>query len=241
MQYVIDGIKPLPGRKSILLMSDGFDIFNTGQSGLIESTSITGKLDTLIDSANQASVVIYSIDTRGLQTLNFTAADDLGSRPIQNKVPLGGEIATTVVTQDKTEGLLRDRRNKFASMQDGMNYLAKETGGIFVRNTNDIYGGIKTMLDDQSYYLIAYEPDSEDFDPDKDRFNKLDIKVLRDDVKVRYRSGFFGTSGEQTNIAASNASVNARLNNALISPFPVNEIGIKLSSLFQGNEKTSFL
>lgn len=238
MQYVIDGIKPLPGRKSILLMSDGFDIFNKGKSGLTESTSITEKLDTLIDSANQAAVVIYSIDTRGLQTLNFTAADDLGSRPIQNNIPNPGDAATTAVTQDKTEDLARDRRNSFASMQDGLNYLAKQTGGIFVRNTNDIYGGIKTMLDDQSYYLIAYEPDNENFDPDKDRFNKLDIKVKRDDVKVRYRSGFFGTSGEQTNTASVNTSANERLNNALISPFPVSEIGVKLSSLFQGNEKS---
>ncbi|MEZ5345759.1 MAG: VWA domain-containing protein [Pyrinomonadaceae bacterium] len=238
MQYVIDGIKPLPGRKSMLLMSDGFEIFNRGQNGLTESTSIVEKLDNLIESANEAAVVIYSIDTRGLQTLNFTAADDLGSRPIQNRVPVAGTIATTAITQDKTEALARDRRNTFAAMQDGLNYLAKETGGLFVRNTNDIYGGIKTMLNDQSYYLLAYEPDSDNFDPEKDRFNKLDIRVKRDDVKVRYRSGFFGTSGEQTNSLAANSPANERLNNALISPFPVSDININLSSLFQGNEKS---
>ncbi len=232
-KYIIEGMEKLPGRKSVMLMSDGFQIYARGNTGLIESTRVTNALQTLAEAANEASVVIYTMDTRGLQTLDFTAADDLGSRAIDTKSITNPSIA---ITQDKTEAITRGRRTEFFESQDGLNYLAKETGGIFIRNTNDLYGGIKKMLDDQSYYLLAYEPDDETFDPEKSRFNKLDIKVNREDVDVRYRSGFFGTSGNDKAMASINLNPNTELNNALISPFPVNDIDIRLSSLFQGSK-----
>ena len=234
IKYVIDGMEKLPGRKSIMVMSEGIQIFARGDSGFNESTRVSDVLKSVVDLANQSSVVIYTMDTRGLETLGFTAADDLGSRPIYNPTDL--ENQTIAITQDKTEKLSADRRREFYDSQEGLSYLAKETGGIFIKNSNNLYGGIKKMLDDQSYYLIAYEPDAEKFDPEKNRFNKLDIKVNRKDVDVRYRSGFFGTS-DDGNISKTTLTPNARLNNALISPFPVNDVNIKLTALFQGNSK----
>lgn len=234
-KYIIEGMEKLPGRKSVMLMSDGFQLYARGESGLAESSRVTSVLKELTDAANQASVVIYTMDTRGLQTLGFMASDDLGSKPIDNYVadPSNPNIA---ITQDKTETIATGRRKEFSESQDGLSYLAKETGGIFIKDTNDLYGGIKKMLDDQSYYLIAYEPD-ENFDPDKSRFNKLDIKVNREDIDVRYRSGFFGTNNNDKATATIDLlNPNAELNNALISPFPVDAINIRLSSLFQGSK-----
>ena len=119
-----------------------------------------------------------------------------------------------------------------------MTYLAKETGGFAVINDNDLSGGVRRMLDDQSFYLIGYEPEDEVFDPQKRRFNRLEVKVKRAGVNVRYRSGFFGVSDEEI-AARPKAAMTAekKIINALTSPFAVNEIPLRLNALFGDDEK----
>ncbi len=71
INYVLRGMKELPGRKSILLFSDGIRIFN--RSDPAGSNRILMALRALTDRANRASVVIYAMDARGLATLGLTA------------------------------------------------------------------------------------------------------------------------------------------------------------------------
>jgi hypothetical protein len=169
------------------------------------------------------------MDARGLQAVNFTAEDNFGSKPS------GGIAAVDRISRNA----ISDRQTSFATSQDGINYLAKETGGFSVYNTNDLKGGIKKVLNDQSYYLVAYEPDSETFDPAKQRYNKLDVVVLRDNLKVRYRSGFFGVSDDEVKKPTANLTGDAKLLNALVSPFAVNDINVSLSTIFKGDEKNN--
>ena len=51
---------------------------------------------------------------------------------------------------------LSDRRDELLDTQDGLQYIAKETGGFAILNNNDLSGGVRKILNDQSYYLIAY-------------------------------------------------------------------------------------
>ncbi|MBA3768143.1 MAG: VWA domain-containing protein, partial [Acidobacteria bacterium] len=90
LNYIIRGLKDLPGRKSVLLLTDGFKI-SSGQSPLTlsgkdNSSQGTGRnarivesLRRLTDLANRASVVIYTMDPRGLATLGFSAEDDVSN------------------------------------------------------------------------------------------------------------------------------------------------------------------
>lgn len=116
-----------------------------------------------------------------------------------------------------------------------MRYLAKQTGGIAIYNNNDLSGGIRKILDDQSYYLLAYEPDGATFDPRTRRFNRLEVKVTRPGTSVRYRSGFFGVSDEK--IVKPQQTSGQRMMDALISPFAVNEIALKLNALYYNSPK----
>ena len=86
--YVIRGLRELPGRKSIILVSDGIKIFNgvnfqreqsfsRANATPASSDRVLQALRRLTDQANRASVVIYAMDARGLQTLGITAADDV--------------------------------------------------------------------------------------------------------------------------------------------------------------------
>ena len=73
-------------------------------------------------------------------------------------------------------------------------YLADETGGFAFKRNERPKRRRPTVLEDQSYYLVAYEPETDTFDPAKRKFNKLSIKVLRKVRSARYRSGFFNVA-----------------------------------------------
>lgn len=223
VKFIINGMKDLPGRKSVMLLSDGFQIFERDSNGSLQSARILESLRRLIDAANRASVVIYTMDARGLQPVGLTAEDDVSGK-----------------SSAQIEQSLTDRRDKLFDTQSGLIYLAKETGGLAIYNNNDLSGGIEKMLDDQSYYLIGYQPDAETFDPAKRRYNKLIVKVKRDGARVRYRSGFFGI-GDDKITKPTNLTATQQIINALTSPFAVNDISLRLNTLFGNDKQSSFV
>lgn len=218
INYVVRGMAELPGRKSIMLLSDGFKLFTKDAGGTVESGRVLEAVRRLVDQANRASVVVYTMDARGLQITGITAADDTGGR-----------------TSQEIEQAASDRRDELLDTQDGLKFLARETGGLAIVNNNDLSGGIRKILDDQSYYLVGYEPDADTFDPKTRRFNRLDVRVSRPGTKVRYRSGFFGVSDEKT-VSAPQSGEQA-LVHALTSPFAVSDIALRLNTLFVGDKQ----
>lgn len=216
VSFIIRGMQELPGRKSIVLMSDGISMVGRDERGVPKgSTAIADRMKRLVEAANRASVVIYTIDGRGLDVPGPQAMDEY--------------------TEAGFDAKLRARELKFSDSQDGLRYLAAETGGMAFVNQNDINHGLGKVMDDQSYYLVAYEPDELTFDPSKNRYNQLEIKVNRPDVRVRYRSGFFGITDEQ--IAKTKPVGAAAIINALASPFAVNDIPLALHTLFSADDK----
>ena len=218
VNYIVRGMADLPGRKSIMLLSDGFKLFTKDAGGSIESGRVLNSLRRLVDQANRASVVVYTMDARGLQTTGLTAADNTAGRS-------GEEIQ-----QAST-----DRRDELLDTQEGLRYLARETGGFAIINNNDLSRGIRRILDDQSYYLVGYQPDAATFDRKTRRFNKLAVRVTRPGARVRYRSGFFGVTDE--NITRPKETGNDRLMTALTSPFSVNDISLRLNALFGSDQR----
>jgi VWFA-related protein len=219
VNYVVRGMQDLPGRKSIMLLSDGFRLFQEDALGFRESGRVYQSLQRLIDLANRASVVIYTMDGRGLQPTGLTAQDSSAGYTFQELL-----------------GKSAERSAMLSDTQDGLKQLAKKTGGFAIINNNDLSGGIRKILDDQSYYLVAYEPDDETFDPRTRRFNNLEIKVTRPGALVRYRSGFFGVSDEK--IVKPVQTTGQRLVTALTSPFAVNEINLRLNALFYNSTRS---
>lgn len=216
VNYVVRGMSQLPGRKSIMLLSDGFKLFTKDASGFTDSGRVLESVRRLVDQANRSSVVIYTMDPRGLQVTGLTAADNTAGR-----------------TPEEIQQAASDRNAELQNTQDGLVFLARQTGGFAIINNNDLSAGIRRILDDQSYYLVGYEPDEATFDPRTRRYNKLDIRVLRKGARVRYRSGFFGVSEERP--APQQATAGQTLLNALTSPFAVNDIPVRMNTLFGSN------
>ena len=219
ISYVIKGLKDLPGRKGILLVSDGFRIYSKEDPG--RNFEARERLRRLIDQANRASVVIYTMNATGLQALSFTAADDLSGRNTQ-----------------QLEDALSARRNEAFETQEGLDVLARETGGIPIRNTNDLSGGIRRVLEDQKgFYLIGYRPDEMTFDKRMGRrtYHKLTLKVTRPGkFNVRMRNGFYGVSDEDKPVRRTLAQ---QMYDALASPFGSTGVHVQLTSLFANDIK----
>lgn len=220
LRFIVNGMRDLPGRKSVILFSDGFRIFDRNPNGSQDSSIVLNFLQQLIDSANRASVVFYTIDARGLVSTGFTAEDK-----ISNPSP------------QRLQTLLSGRSNELFDTQEGLSYLAEETGGFPLLNSNDLSRGVQRALDDQSYYLIGYEPDSDTFDANKRRFNRLEIRVKRKGLNVRFRSGFFNVASENLAKQPTNLTPAQQIQSALVSPFAVSDISLRLNTLF-GNDAT---
>jgi VWFA-related protein len=212
MRYIIQGMNELPGRKLMMLFSDGFEI---GRDSTKSRSSVVGEvLQDLAEFANRSSVVVYTYDTRGLKSMSIQASD-----------------STYEVIDGHRGQKERLRLENFKEKQDGLIYLAKQTGGQALLDSNDLNGGIQRSLDEQSgYYLLAYVPNAESFDPSKRRFNKLEVKVLRPGLEVASRSGFFSTAAEDQ--AGAFSGPQNDLSRALTSPFTANQIAVSTNSLF---------
>ena len=222
LRYIIEGMSEMPGRKSVLYLSDGFALFSQNAEGMTEATETLNAVRRVIDAAYRSSVVIYALDARGLQSAGITAADNVRS---------ASEI----------DSATSSRRAELFNTREGLVFLAEQTGGFAVTNNNDIVGGFRKVLDDQSYYLIGYQPDDETFDPKQRRFNKLEVRVNRKDVTVRYRSGFFNVSEEKKIKPAVAQTPVQQLADALISPFTANDISLRLNALFGNNPNGAFV
>jgi VWFA-related protein len=227
VNYVIKGMNELPGRKALVLFSEGFPLYSQDRydaQNNIKRTNIRlmQQLRRLVDTANRSSVIIYGVDTRGLLVPMPEAGDNVS--------PTGGGGLNS-------QQLTTERFNTLFENQQGLEYLSEQTGGFAIINNNKLNRGIDRILNDQKgYYLIGYQPDDETFDPQKVRFNNLTVKLKRPDLQVRYRSGFFGVKDKEA--APQAQTPQQQILNALISPLNSSKIDLQLTSLFANDVQT---
>jgi VWFA-related protein len=92
--------------------------------------------------------------------------------------------------------MMSRRNDALLQTQDGLRYVAGETGGFAVVNSNDMPRAFRRVLDDQrGYYLIGFQPGGDTFDPDR-RFRRVKVKVVPKGLRVRTRAGFYGIATE---------------------------------------------
>jgi VWFA-related protein len=218
LNYIIRGMDQLPGRKSLVLFSEGFQTY-TKDRGMRAPTRIANALRFLADRANRSAVSIYTLDPRGLEAPGFASAED-------NITDIFGSGSDS----------LSDRADAFFDSQQTLRYLAEETGGLAYINQNNIGSGLRKAVNDQSdYYLLGYQPDEAVFDPKKAKYNNLELKLTRPGLKIRYRSGFFGIADEK--IKSLPRTPQQKLLYALTSPFGASEIKLNLYPVFQNEAK----
>ena len=221
IEFVTRGMRQLPGRKSIVLFTESFgDIFGDR----VESGQIWRALSRMLDRANRAGVVVYTVDPRGLQTGGLTAEDNPQIREWGPPGASLGANAPRVVRE-----AAGDRRRELMDTHEALAFVASQTGGLFFGNSNDLNLGIRKALEDQrSYYLLGYSAPEGAVTTGWEQ-NRIKVRVKRPGLRVRARQGFFGP-------AEANADRDELMADPLLlaamSPFGGGAINLRLTSLF---------
>ena len=203
VQYVAKGIERLPGRKSVILVSEGFPgLFHDRYGGGRLWASLTRMLDTL----NRCGIVVYTMDPRGLITGGATAEDVSDPNALEDAETRRGLVRTS---------------------QESLRFIAEQTGGLAISDTNDLGRGIERILDDQQgYYLLGYAPTGKP--PAGWDHDGVHVTVHRPHVRVRARQGVFGPASPNDARPAATGSLLA----AALSPFASGDVSARLTSMF---------
>ena len=213
LRYIIRAMKELPGRKSLVLFSEGFaNTENIPGTNMKRLNRFTQAIESLTDLANRSSVVIHTVDPRGLLVPSGQAADILSPDS-----PLADSRYAAVM-----------------ETQRSLTYIADQTGGNSFRLNNINIGLQKVLNNEEGYYLVGYQPDEETFNAKELKFNKLMVKLKNSDLQVKYRNGFMGVTDESLNKGASSGQ---KVMNALVSPFASNDINLNMYPIFTKEEK----
>jgi VWFA-related protein len=196
---VLRGLSALPGRKLCLLVSDGFLV---GKGTSEERTALLRQVD---DAATRSGAVVYTLDARGL-------------------TPGGADAGVSGPVMDPG---LRERvgRLEREESRETLQRLSHDTGGLLVRETNDLGAGLGRMLaDNEGFYLVAYEPANAKRDG---RFRKIELRLPRHpDLTVRTRAGYLAPD-DRKQAARSSPGNRAGLPSLVAGPQGLDEIAVR--------------
>lgn len=238
ISHIVGALRELPGRKSIVVFSDGMRLFQPGEGphihtgpdstelGIESYDEVIVALRTLIDRANRAGTVIYTMHTVGLETLQPGAQDNLRLRGMPQASVLGTLADVTAASGTK--------HRLFNIEQQGLGFLADQTGGLAYENGNDLYWGLERVLEDQQgYYLLGYKPSEGTFEATRRGargFRHITVKVKRAGLHVRSRSGFFGETDEESRPKYETPVEQMRA--SMLSPFHSSSVRLRLTALY---------
>lgn len=192
---IINALGALPGRKSLVLFSEGIAI----------PPAVQRLFAGVIDAANRANVSVYTIDAAGLRAESEQAKirDRVNEAAGGGGGILGAGTGSGPLTKalEKNEDVLRQ------DPRTGLSELAQSTGGSAFDNTNNLRAAFRRIEDDlRNYYFLGYTPTNVNYDG---RFRTIQVKVKRPGVTVAARKGYFAIRNPGG--VAVNASVAAAL------------------------------
>jgi len=164
----------LEGRKALLYVSDGLPLVPGQEAYLLidqlcgattawaSTENLANDLREVTAAANAAGVTFYSLDAAGLS--------------------VGGAVA------DFGPGLAAGNAMlSRANLHDTLSNFAAETGGRALLDANDAAPLVAALRSDlETFYSLGFAPPGE---PDG-RAHRVEVRVRREGLRVRHRSGF---------------------------------------------------
>lgn len=164
----VRALRLFEGRKSVILFSPGFI-----------SEDVRFEVQEVVDRSLRSGVILNCIDMRGLYSTSFEASDR-----ITNNV-----LAPTFLGR-KSQFLQISR----IAQENPLFEMAEGTGGLFPRNSNDLFAGMKSIAERQAYYyVLTYASPNNRNDG---RYHKIKLEVDRPGVEVVYRKGYYAPKEE---------------------------------------------
>jgi VWFA-related protein len=222
LQNIVQSCAALPGRKWMFFWSDGFVLQP-------QKADIAYRLRLVAEAAARAGIVIYTLDTRGL----VVGVPNAASPWAYATPPPDPATAppTEVVSAAEPAGRLERGSSEVLASQDGLNALAADTGGRFLKNTNALDGAIVQSMEETSrYYLLGWHVDPERLQAG--RYSSIRVTLPdRPDLKVRLRQRSMDLSKlipkvqpQKAKPAPSAATPDSELIKALQHPWPIEDL-----------------
>jgi VWFA-related protein len=205
-----------PGQRLMFLFSDGFSLLDN--RGNVETLD----LQQSISKAVRSGTVVFSINSKGLQAPLEIDASRRGLSLSGFDPSLQGRLAQYASTSEKDE-------------QDGMNAIAKDTGGDAFFRTNDVNWALKKSFEGNNvYYNIAYYPSTEG-----QGFRDISLTVKgHPEYTVRTQKGYLASDVVKTRPSAAK-SPQGRLFDAIARPIPETAINVSASAHYLEVESDS--
>lgn len=188
LNRLISAIASMPTSRTVVFLSDGFNRF-PGQEleGILKGFEVRDRsfrfnprdlqpqLDEVLRHAVRYDVRFYTLDSRGL----YTSPD----------IPGTGEDAS--FGSPPPPSLVRESMFVANENGDAMAELARETGGLFFENTNDLLKGIRrAFADGREGYTLAYIPTNTLMDG---KFRKITVEAKGQKLHVASKTGYWAT------------------------------------------------
>ncbi|MBX7220167.1 MAG: VWA domain-containing protein [Blastocatellia bacterium] len=216
LRLAVKGLENLPGRKSILFLSDGLPQLGTGNSRLHSS------FEKLVQQANRSEVVVYPIEATGLETGGLTGAD---------------RVSDTGTNLSTLQGI---RTSDRLDSQQGLRSLARETGGVAFLNSNNLNHSLGKVLEEQrGYYLLGYVL-TNPADGDWLKAHRLAVRVKRPELTVRTRNGFYTKPAEPERLTETTSLT--QMIDSILSPFATSQLHTQVTCVHGlGKENKPFV
>ncbi len=193
LSNMVRALAGLPGRKAILYVSDGLpkrpgeelyqhlqDLFGAQGLRTLETSDFVdpsiealnqdqGHLfDAIIRDANAHQVTFYTLDARG-----SGGASTLSAQYFDLVTGAGGPAVFDSL--------------RTMNLQEPLVDMAETTGGSAILNTFNFDDALESMAEDfETFYSLGYRsPLGGD-----GKYHRIEVKVKRPDLKVRYRAGY---------------------------------------------------
>lgn len=209
---VIQSLSVLPGRKTLVYLSEG----------LPASPAMQARLTSIVSTANRSNVSVYTIDAAGLR------AQSTLSETRREMEEAGKErLRQTSVSRDPAEPMTRmvEHAEDLLRLdpQGGLAQLAEDTGGFLIRDTNDLSSAFRRIDEDNHFhYVLTYSPTNPEFDG---KFRTIQVKVRRDGAQVFSRKGYVAVRRTASGSLGYEAAALAALDGKPPNDFPIGASG----------------
>lgn len=175
---VIEAAHLVPGRKSVLLFSEGIP--------LESESDVMDRFNAVTGRANRSGLSFYTVDAAGLRARSPSAKARKTLR----------EFTADPPRTDLTSSTISPDQVMFSEPYVALSRLANETGGAFLDNTNGLERAARRMGEDlRSFYLLGYVPTNAALDG---HFRRIDVRVNRPNVTVQARAGYLALPLQRT-------------------------------------------
>jgi VWFA-related protein len=203
LRAIAQSLAKINEKKSLLYFSGGIS-----RDGIENEAS----LRAAINAAVRSDLAIYSVDTRGLQTIG--PLGDASTRSYRGQGAFNGG------------GLLNNMNQNF-NTQEVMATLASDTGGKAFLDSNDFAPAFAQVQKDTSaYYSIGFQSSN----PARDgKYRKLTVKIDRLGIRLDYRPGYYAPADFKH---SGKEDREQELEDQLASDLPATDIAVYMDAMY---------